>query len=60
MAKGDGREDRARPHARQLGAPGYYYVLFEDLDGIRLAVNFVPGGGLLEDGAQFNPVAGYV
>ena len=24
-------------------APGYYYVLFEDPDGIRLEVNFVPG-----------------
>src|ERR1700726_2536190 len=27
-------------------APGYYYVLFEDPDGIRLEVNFVPGTGL--------------
>ena len=36
-------------------APGYYYVLFEDPDGIRLEVNFVPGAGLLADGAQFNP-----
>jgi hypothetical protein len=26
-------------------APGYYYVLFEDPDGIRLEVNFVPGAG---------------
>ena len=41
-------------------APGYYYVLFEDPDGIRLEVNFVPGAGLLADGAQFNPVTGYV
>ena len=24
-------------------APGYYYVLFEDPDGIRLEVCFVPG-----------------
>ncbi len=29
-------------------APGYYYVLFEDPDGIRLEVNFVPGKGNLE------------
>jgi catechol 2,3-dioxygenase-like lactoylglutathione lyase family enzyme len=29
-------------------APGYYSVLFEDPDGIRLEVNFVPGKGLLE------------
>ena len=41
-------------------APGYYYVLFEDPDGIRLEVNFVPGAGLLADGARFNPARGYV
>ena len=35
-------------------APGYYYVLFEDPDGIRLEVNFVPGAGLLADGARFD------
>lgn len=29
-------------------APGYYSLLFEDPDGIRLEVNFVPGRGLLE------------
>ena len=28
-------------------APGYYSVLFEDPDGIRIEVNFVPGKGLL-------------
>jgi predicted lactoylglutathione lyase len=28
-------------------APGYYAVLFEDPDGIRLEVNYVPGKGLL-------------
>ena len=39
--------------------PGYYYVLFEDPDGIRLEVNFVPGTGLLADGVQFNPGIGY-
>jgi hypothetical protein len=31
-------------------APGYYYVLFEDPDGIRLEVNFVPGAGVLAEG----------
>jgi hypothetical protein len=41
-------------------APGYYYVLFEDPDGIRLEVNFVPGPGLLADGARFNPATGYI
>ena len=30
-------------------APGYYSLLFEDPDGIRLEVNFVPGKGHLED-----------
>ncbi len=30
-------------------APGYYSTLFEDPDGIRIEVNFVPGKGLLKD-----------
>ena len=36
-------------HAPEDGpwAPGYYSVLFEDPDGIRLEVNYVPGKGLL-------------
>jgi catechol 2,3-dioxygenase-like lactoylglutathione lyase family enzyme len=29
-------------------APGYYSILFEDPDGVRLELNFVPGKGLLE------------
>lgn len=29
-------------------APGYYSVLFEDPDGIRLEMNHVPGKGLLD------------
>lgn len=33
-------------------APGYYSVLFEDPDGIRLEMNHVPGKGLLEATAQ--------
>src|SRR5580704_14918604 len=41
-------------------APGYYSVLFEDPDGIRLEVNFVPGAGVLADATQFNPTAGYI
>ena len=40
-------------------APGYYSVLFEDPDGIRLEVNFVPGAGLLAEGASLNPRDGY-
>lgn len=30
-------------------APGYYSTLFEDPDGIRIEVNFVPGKGHLQD-----------
>lgn len=37
-------------------APGYYSVLFEDPDGIRLEVNFVPGAGLLQEGVAIDPV----
>jgi len=33
-------------------APGYYSVLFEDPDGTRLEVNFVPGVGLFAPGAR--------
>ena len=40
-------------------APGYYSVLFEDPDGIRLEVNFVPGAGVLQEGVKFNPSEGY-
>ena len=29
-------------------APGYYSLLFEDPDGIRVEVNFVPGRGHLD------------
>lgn len=36
-------------------APGYYYVLFEDPDKIRLEICFVPGEGLLEKGRTFDP-----
>ena len=36
-------------------APGYYYVLCEDPDGIRVEVNYVPGQGVLADGEGFNP-----
>ena len=30
-------------------APGYYSLLFEDSDGIRLEINHVPGKGLLAE-----------
>src|SRR5262249_7230785 len=46
------------PHERPW-APGYYSVLFEDPDGIRLEANFVPGAGVLAAGVKFNPSEGY-
>ena len=36
-------------------APGYYYFVFEDPDGIRLEVNFIPGKGLLVGDTPLNP-----
>lgn len=41
-------------------APGYYYVLFEDPDGIRVEVNFVPAKGLLAEDASFGAPEDYV
>lgn len=40
-------------------APGYYYVLFEDPNQIRLEVNHVPGKGLLKKGVKLNPAGDY-
>jgi len=34
-----------RPPREDNWAPGYYSVLFEDPDGIRIEANFVPGKG---------------
>jgi len=36
-------------------APGYYSVLFEDPDGIRLEMNHVPGQGVLAEGVSMKP-----
>ena len=38
-------------------APGYYFIVFEDPDGIRLEVNFIPGKGLLAQDPPLNPSA---
>ena len=48
-------------HAPEGGpwAPGYYSVLFEDPDGTRLEVNYVPGKGVLAEGVRFNPGGDY-
>ena len=45
-------------HAPEEGghfAPGYYSVLFEDPDGIRVEVNFVPGKGHFGQGGRLGP-----
>jgi catechol 2,3-dioxygenase-like lactoylglutathione lyase family enzyme len=47
-----------RPAEEGSWAPGYYSVLFEDPDGIRLEMSFVPDKGVLAPGQKFNP-AGY-
>ncbi len=36
-------------------APGYYSVLFEDPDGIRVEANHVPGAGHLGPGGRLGP-----
>ena len=40
------------PEEGKQFAPGYYSVLFEDPDGIRVEVNFVPGKGHLGKGGR--------
>ena len=52
LAAGLGAKLVRGPEVREW-APGYYYVLFEDPDGIRLEVNFVPGTGLLKQDTNF-------
>ncbi len=44
-----GRDDATIVHGPEEAswAPGYYSILFEDPDGVRLEVNHVPGKGLL-------------
>ena len=36
-------------------APGYYFFVFEDPDGIRLEINHIPGRGLLAGDAPASP-----
>lgn len=45
-------------HGPELGehfAPGYYSILFEDPDGIRVEFNFVPGQGHFGSGGRLGP-----
>jgi len=43
------------PESGPQFAPGYYSFLFEDPDGIRVEVNFVPGKGHLGEGGRLGP-----
>jgi catechol 2,3-dioxygenase-like lactoylglutathione lyase family enzyme len=42
----------AQPPQDGPWAPGYYSLVFEDPDGIRLEVNYVPGAGNLAEGIE--------
>ncbi len=48
-----------QPPQEGAWAPGYYSLLFEDPDGIRLEINHVPGKGLLEEGVKLDPGPDY-
>ncbi|MEX0644205.1 MAG: VOC family protein [Parvularculaceae bacterium] len=37
-------------------APGYYSILFEDPDGVRLEMNHVPGKGLFDTGGKLKEI----
>ena len=37
-------------------APGYYSLLFEDPDGVRLEINHVPGKGLFDAGGKVETI----
>lgn len=43
------------PEAGDHFAPGYYSILFEDPDGIRIEFNYVPGAGHFGDGGRLGP-----
>ena len=59
LAAGLGAKLVRGPEVREW-APGYYYVLFEDPDGIRIEVNFIPGAGLLKKGEEFKSKDDYI
>ena len=56
-----GRDDIHIVHAPQEEpwAPGYYSILFEDPDGIRIEFNHVPGVGLLADGQEIGSAGAF-
>lgn len=43
------------PEAGDHFAPGYYSILFEDPDGIRIEFNYVPGRGHFGDKGRLGP-----
>ena len=43
------------PEAGEHFAPGYYSILFEDPDGIRVEFNYVPGKGHFGDRGRLGP-----
>jgi hypothetical protein len=43
------------PETGEQFAPGYYSVLFEDPDGIRIEINHVPGKGHFGDQGRLGP-----
>ncbi|MCP5044270.1 MAG: VOC family protein [bacterium] len=43
------------PPREDAFAPGYYSVLFEDPEGIRIEVNHIPGRGHLGSGGRLGP-----
>jgi catechol 2,3-dioxygenase-like lactoylglutathione lyase family enzyme len=47
--------DVVRPPEEGPWAPGYYSTSFRDPEGIRLELNHVPGTGLFEHDATFDP-----
>jgi len=38
--------------AKTAGRQRYYFVLFEDLNGVRIETNFLPGKGQLADAGK--------
>ena len=53
------QDDARIVHPPELGsefAPGYYSVLFEDPDGIRVEVSYVPGSGHFGEQGRLGPV----
>lgn len=41
-----------RAPREDIWAPGYYSILFEDPDGVRLEINHIPGKGVFDHGGK--------